>query len=214
MFHFWHSEKRLQERLEAYLGQVAEGLRRLREIFPKCLDGTLAARSDLQNPVHPFESAADDMRRALEADLISGKLLPDARAEMLALVEAIDRIPNGAEDIVDLFAVQGLSVPAQLHADVGLLLDKSLEASVAMAETVRMLLQDVRRVPDLVAGVDQLESQVDRLERHLLHRLFQLDIELAHKLHLRDLVRNLAGIADKAENVADRVQWMAARRRP
>ena len=214
MFHFWHSEKRLQERLEAYLGQVAEGLRRLQEIFPKCLDGTLAARSDLQNPVHPFESAADDMRRALEADLISGKLLPDSRAEMLALVEAIDRIPNGAEDIVDLFAVQGLSVPAQLHDDVRALLDTSLESATAMAETVRMLLQDVRRVPDLVAAVDQLESQVDRLERHLLHHLFRLDIELAHKLHLRDLVRNLAGIADKAENVADRVQWMAARRRP
>jgi uncharacterized protein Yka (UPF0111/DUF47 family) len=83
-----------------------------------------------------------------------------------------------------------------------------------MCETVMSLFQDLERVRDLRGEVDRLESRCDRLERRLLHRIFSLDLDLAHKLHLRDLVRSLAGLADQAESVADMAHWMAQKRRP
>lgn len=214
MFRPWRSEKHVAKLVDAYLAKVTECLGLLKDVFPQCLDGSLGAQSQLENPVHRFESVADDMRRALEKDLIAGRLLPDSRAEMLSLVEVIDHLPNRAESVVELFAVQNLQVPETLRPDVSELLAKALETFAAMTETVRTLLADVHRVPDLVADVDQLESQCDRIERQLMRRIFQLDMDLARKLHLRDLVRALAGIADKAENVSDMVQWIAARRRP
>ncbi|NIW24204.1 MAG: DUF47 family protein, partial [Gammaproteobacteria bacterium] len=103
-------------------------LNRLKETFPACLDGTHAAQNDLANPVHEFESAADDMRRAIELELYSGKLLPQSRADLLALIEAIDSIPNTAENIVDFFSIQKLRIDAALHLDVEQLLLKGLEA--------------------------------------------------------------------------------------
>lgn len=213
MFRLWRTEKRLQEKLEAYLSQVMSSLGRLKDAFPLGLDGTFARQTDLANPVHEMESVADDMRRELELELYSGKLLPDSRAEMLALVESIDRISNVAENIVDFFSIQKAAVPQELHAGVQGLLLKSLETCAAMSETVRLLLDDLSKIRACAEEVDQLESQCDRRERRLLRRLFDLELELAHKLHVRELVGSIGSLADHAENVADMVERMAVKRR-
>lgn len=214
MFRLWRSEKRLEERLAAYLAQVMGSLNRLKETFPAGLDGTYAREADLSNPVHEFESAADDLRRELELELYSGKLLPQSRADLLALIETIDSIPNTAENIVDFFSIQRLSVEPALRGEIDLLLLKGLEACAAMSETVRLLFSDLEPIRELAAEVDRLESECDALERRLIRRVFDLDLDLAQKLHLRDFVFALGTLADRAENVADMVRWMAVKRRP
>ncbi|MFQ5601243.1 MAG: DUF47 domain-containing protein [Candidatus Krumholzibacteriia bacterium] len=214
MFRLWRSEKHIQKLLDDYLRQVTVTLNGLKEIFPRCLDGTHAQLDDLSNPVHKLESVADDMRRNLERELNSGRLLPESRAEVLALVESIDRIPNIAENVVDLFAIQQVEVPEALREDVRKLLLKTLETCAAMAETVKLLLEDMQKIRELADEVDRFESECDRIERRLLRQIFGLDLELARKLHLRDLVRTIGRLADQAENVSDMVQWMALKRRP
>jgi predicted phosphate transport protein (TIGR00153 family) len=214
MFKLWRAEKHVQELLQGYLRQVTSSLASLDDLFPTCLDGTMAQRSDFANPVHKLESVADDLRRGLEHELIAGKLLPQSRADLLAILEATDLVPNMAEDIVDLFTIQKVEVPAELHADVTELLRAALQTCAAMCETLMCLLQDLRRVSELRSEVDRLESRCDRLERRLLHRIFSLDLELARTLHLRDLVRSIAGLADQAESVADMAHWMSQKRRP
>ena len=214
MFRLWRSEKRLEERLDAYLQQVLSSLERLKETFPACLDGTHAQQRSLINPVHELESAADDTRREIELELYAGKLLPQSRADLLALVEAMDSIPNTAENIVDFFAIQKLQVNAALHVDVDRLLLKGLEACATMSETVRLLFDDLDPIRELVAAVDKLESECDALERRLLRRVFDLDLDLASKLHLRDFVFTLGALADQAEKTADMVLGIAVKRRP
>ena len=210
----WRIEKRVQELLNGYLRQVTSSLDSLKAVFPSCLDGTQARGSELTNPVHKLESAADDMRRELELALVSGRLLPQSRAELMSIVEAADSIPNAAETIVEFFVVQKIDVPAELHVNLTELLLKSLQTCAAMAEALSVLLNDFDQVRELAHEVDRLESECDKLERHLLRHIFELDLELARKLHLRDLVRTVAGLADQAENVADMAQWMALKRHP
>jgi predicted phosphate transport protein (TIGR00153 family) len=214
MFKLWRTEKHIEELMHGYVVQVTSSLDTLKRVFPQCLDGSQAQRDDFWNPVHKLESVADDMRRDLERELLSGKLLPQSRADLLAILEATDHVPNTAEDIVDLFTIQKVDVPAALRDDMHQLLLKTLEACAAMTETLMSLLQNLEQVRELRAEVDRLESECDRLERHLLHRVFSLELDLARKLHLRDLVRTVARLADQAENVADMAYWMALKRRP
>lgn len=213
MFRLWRSEKRLQEQLEAYVAQVMQSLSSLKETFPSCLDGSHAQRADLSNPVHPLESRADDMRRDLELELYAGRLLPESRADLLALIEVLDHISNSAENIVEFFSLQELDVPPPLRDDLQEFLAKNLEACAAMASTVSLLLTDLGRVQGLALEVDRLESQCDTRERRLLRRIFDLDLERAHKLHLRDLVAALGMLSDRAEEVADMVVRIAVKRR-
>jgi len=215
MFNFWRSEKRVQQLLRDYLEQVGACLNSLQEVFPACLDGSRSAKDDaLDNPVHKKESLADDLRRELEGEILSGRLLPGSRSDVLAIIESVDRVPNTAEEIVDAFMIQRLQVPAELHGDLQELLSRSLEACKAMNATVSLLFEDLRRIKELADQVDAIESVVDRLERRLIQRIFRLEIELAEKLQLRDLVRAIASLADRAENVTDRTQWMALKRKP
>lgn len=213
MFHLWRSEKRLQAKLEAYVAQVTRSLGSLKEVFPACLDGSLARRGDLTNPVHALESVADDMRRDLEVELYAGKLLPESRADLLVLIEALDRISNSAENIVEFFSLQELDVPEPLREGLYAFLLKNLETCACMTETVGALLAALERVRDLAAEVDSLESRCDALERRLLRRLFDLELERAHKLHLRDLVQAVGSLSDRAEEVADMVVRIAVKRR-
>jgi predicted phosphate transport protein (TIGR00153 family) len=215
MFSFWRSEKRLHEMLAAYLQQVDASLRTLARLFPACLDGSSdILQGEMQNPVHKEESVADDLRRALETELLSGRLLPGSRSEVLAIIEAVDRVPNAAEEIVDAFTIQRLQVPESLHAGLNELLAESLSACTAMNTAVSLLFEDLQRIRELADEVDRIESRVDRLERQLIHRVFQPQGDLAEKLQLRDLVRAIASLADRAEDVTDRTQWLALKRKP
>jgi len=212
MFRLWRSEKRMQEKLEAYVEQVTLSLASLKETFPACLDGSQGRRKDLANPVHPLESRADDMRREIERELYAGKLLPESRADVLLLVQQIDRVSNSAENIVDFFSLQELEVPEALRGDFQEFLWKNLEACAGMAETVRLLLSDLGKVQALADEVDRLESACDAMERRLLRRIFDQDLERAHKLHLRDLVQSIGRLSDRAEEIADRVVRIAVKR--
>lgn len=215
MFSFWRSEKRFQELLGRYLEQVEASLNSLESVFPACLDGTSPLlQHDVANPVHQKESVADDIRRELERELLSGKLLPGSRSEVLAIIESVDAVPNAAEEIVDTFSIQGLRVPAELHAGLRELLSESVRTCAVMNSAVSLLFEDLQRIQELTKEVDARESHVDTLERHLIQKVFRLDIELAAKLQLRDLVRGIATLADRAENAVDRTQWLALKRRP
>lgn len=215
MFSFWRSEKKFQEMLAAYLQKVDASLRLLETLFPACLDGSSnILQGGMQNPVHKEESVADDIRRDLEGELLSGKLLPGSRSEVLSIIEAVDRIPNAAEEIVDVFTIQMLRVPADLHAGYIELLAESLRACAVMSTAVSLLFEDLPRIHELAKEVDRIESRADHLERQLIQRVFLLETDLAEKLQLRDLVRALAGLSDRAENVTDRTQRLALRRKP
>jgi predicted phosphate transport protein (TIGR00153 family) len=215
VFSFWRSEKRLQELLGRYLEQVDASLKSLESVFPTCLDGTSPLlQQDVANPVHKKESIADDIRRELEHELLSGKLLPGSRSEVLEIIEAVDSVPNAAEEVVDTFSIQALRVPPELHEGMQELLRESVRTCDVMRSAVWLLFEDLHRIQELAQEVDARESHVDKLERHLVQRVFRLDIELAAKLQLRDLVRGIASLADRAENVTDRVQWLALKRKP
>ena len=144
MFSFWRSEKKFQEMLAAYLEKVDASLRLLETLFPACLDGSSdILQEGMKNPVHKEESVADDLRRDLENELLAGKLLPGSRSEVLSIIEMIDRIPNAAEEIIDVFSIQRLRVPQQLHAGMIELLAESLGACASMNTAVSLLFEDL-----------------------------------------------------------------------
>ena len=64
----------------------------------------------------------------------------------------------------------------------------------------------------LEALTDELESEADHIESELKERIFASDLEGLDKILLRDLVGRFANICDRAEDVADRVRIIVAKR--
>jgi len=54
---------------------------------------------------------------------------------------------------------------------------------------------------------------VDRLQDDLNREIFRSNLELAHKIHLRDLVIRMGFISDSSENAADKISIISIKRR-
>jgi hypothetical protein len=56
------------------------------------------------------------------------------------------------------------------------------------------------------------EKEADKISTNLKIALFESDLELVSKLHLREFVDRIDGVADLAEDVADRLTIYAIKR--
>ena len=72
--------------------------------------------------------------------------------------------------------------------------------------------KDREQVNALAVKIGELESEADRIEMELIRRVFESSIDGYDKIRLRDLVDHLSGVADKAEDVGDRIRLMVAKR--
>ncbi|NNJ65755.1 MAG: DUF47 family protein, partial [Xanthomonadales bacterium] len=60
-----------------------------------------------------------------------------------------------------------------------------------------------------VSHVSELETQVDALEAELAVRLFDSDLELSEKIHLEQLIKRIADLADLSEDASDELEYAA-----
>ena len=61
--------------------------------------------------------------------------------------------------------------------------------------------------------IDRLESRGDTIERDMIRTLFQLKIDTAEKILIRDIIRHIGDISDKAQSAADRIAIAVIKRR-
>ena len=108
--------------------------------------------------------------------------------------------------------IQRIPIPERYRQKVTDLIDIIIRCAAAMIEGVEFLFSNYVQATVAVGKVDELESEADRLEIELIEKIFSDNLDGTEKILMRDLVDHLSGIADKAENVGDRIRLMAAKR--
>jgi hypothetical protein len=76
----------------------------------------------------------------------------------------------------------------------------------------RCYFREVHRVRDFINKVDYYESEADHAGLKLKRMIFDSDMELAHKLHLRYYAEKLETLSDIAEAVGERLAIAAIKR--
>lgn len=152
---------------------------------------------------HRDESECDRVRREIERDLFAKSLLPESREDVMALLEHLDLVVNQLEDVLRQIVLQRIELPAEFQNAYSELGERSLEAAVVLLEQAAAALAADPRARALGDAVKACESRVDQVEQQLVSALFASDLELARKLHFRDLVAMTAAISDLAEDAAN-----------
>ena len=210
---FFKKEKQLLAKISSYLDAIDEG----KNYFLECILGYVkqacfCPQPELVAKVHRAESRADDIRRSIEYDLYQKALIPESREDVLFLLEAIDAIPNCFQDICYSFECQKMEVPFPLKEELLLFIKKNLEAFAAMRQALsgffvrKDIIEDIKRT-------DSLESEADKLGRQLIKQIFELSLDKADKLILKELVERIASLSDRAQDVADRLTIAVIKRR-
>ncbi len=156
--------------------------------------------------IHRHESQADDLRRSIETELYAKALLPEFRADILRLLERMDKIPNTCESVVYMIDLQNIKLPKILISPIKELISVNVEAIDEVNELIHSLLKDPEKVKLYVGKIDKIESASDHRERRLIQQIFlSKSIKPFDKLLLRDLILEIGNISNHSESLSDLV---------
>lgn len=210
---FVSRQKKIESQLAQYREKVADcvaGFHNAIESY--CETGDRHELLENYLSVHGIESQADDIRREIEVMMYSKSVFPESRGDILGLLEAIDKVPNKAEEVLYIVRTHHMTVPAELAPRVLQLADVCHRCVDSMLEAAAKLFTDFTNATAATGKVDKLESEADRVEFDLYERIFSSDIDPFDKLLLRDLTKDIASISDRAENVGDRIRIIVSKR--
>ncbi len=209
----WKKEKKVHSLMEEYMAEVLNCL----EGFQECLlalfeksTGELA--QNLVQKVDDAESRSDDLRDKIEIKLYRKSLMPEARGDLLGLIEAVDRIPNWAEEMAYDIYLQRVVFPQNLLEKFRHLTEMNVQCFRVFHKAVEALFIDLDAVFELTKEVDRIESEIDTLERELIADVFDIEERLSYQNLLHRIVRGICDISDKTENAADRLAIVAIKK--
>ena len=157
----------------------------------------------LSKQIKQLEHDADNLRRDIESKLYSQNLIPDLRADVLHLVENLDKVINKFDEVTYMFYVERPDIPTEYHSRINELCDLSAECAENMAKASRAFFRDLSSVRDYSQKVYFIEHESDLSSGHLRENIFDSNMPLANKLQLSNFINEIANIADIAEDFID-----------
>jgi predicted phosphate transport protein (TIGR00153 family) len=207
-----------ERQLETLIYQYLENLSLTQKHFTKamniCLkEGVSDDFSFCMDQTHKFESRADDIRDETNELMYSRALIPELREDIMALLEKVDEIPRSFEQILNMIRTQMLAFPEFLVLDIQELIRISMESCDMMAKQIDVLIKKKEGIRALMSTIDQNESHCDHIERRIITKLFDSDLEPFLKLQLKEMVVVMGEISDQADRVSKRINIMTMKRR-
>ncbi|MBR6663558.1 MAG: DUF47 family protein [Alphaproteobacteria bacterium] len=150
-----------------------------------------------------IEHDADNLRREIENSLYAQNLIPDLRADVLHLVENLDKVINKFDEVTYRFYAEQPDIPTEYHGRITELCGLSAECAENMAKASRAFFRDMSSVRDYSQKVYFIEHDSDLSSRKLTEAIFDSDMPLANKIQLGNFVTDIADIADTAEDFID-----------
>ena len=211
---FFKKQRQIESLIYTYLDSLDMTKRRFAEALNACLEDSNSCNFDfLTEQTHKFESQADDIREEIKNLMYGKTLIPESRGDIMGLLEAIDEIPRLFELILFTIKTQRLVIPEFIVTDIRDLLDVSLESCELILKQVESLFKNNEVDMAVVATIDHNESQCDHIERRIITKVFDSDLDPFQKLQLKEMIVCMGKISDQADNVSKRTNIISMKRR-
>jgi predicted phosphate transport protein (TIGR00153 family) len=153
-----------------------------------------------------LEHEADELRKSIETQLYTQTLVPESRGDILALMETSDDVIDRATDTLSEMSIENPMIPEAFRDGFIELARSVVRAMEEMVKALRAFMRDPINVRNYLHKVYYWEKESDRLAGELKRAIFADDtLTLSQKIHLRYFALHVDTIADRAEDVADRL---------
>lgn len=213
MFFLGKKELSIIELFKEHLFLVDHTMEALYKLLNAIREGdhdTIVAAND---EVHENETRADHKRRELETEMYRGAFLPNFRGDLLGLVETFDKVADSAERVADQIILQKMTIPERLIEDIIALFKKTWDTFRAVRRAAEMMFEDLEKATEHVKETERLEHSADDDERALIRKVFDMELSLAEKQQLRELILTIGSLADISEDCSDRIEIVILKRR-
>jgi len=159
------------------------------------------------------EHDGDALRRGLEEALYVQTIIPESRSDVLELLENMDSLLDKFKGVLWYFDIERPNLFHELTEDFKELSHCVVEAVESIVRSSRAFFKDISSVSDHIHKVPYWETQSDKVATRLQKSIFQRDdLSLDQKMHLRDFVKHVDKIADRAEDVSDKLRIYVIKR--
>ncbi|MGD2126348.1 MAG: DUF47 family protein [Desulfobacteraceae bacterium] len=215
MFEFlFKKQRRIEALIYSYLDNLKMTKERFSEALDVCLEEHCSGEFDfLTEQTHKFESRADDIREEIKNFMYGKALIPESRGDIMGLLEAMDEIPGLLQDVLYTIATQRLAIPDFIIPDVKELMAVTLASCDLMFQQIEALFSRSGGLRALVSTIDHNESRCDHIERRIIRKIFDSDLEPFYKLQLKELVGEMEEISDQVDRVSKRANIISLKSR-
>ncbi len=198
--------KTLETEIDAFLDNLSEsGLLFKRAVQIYLDEGSTDEFEEKLQAVNRLESEADKLRRSIETQLYAQTLIPESRGDVLGLLENLDSVLNLYEGALWGFSIENPDIPPEFRSDFTVLCDQAVLAVESIVLASRAFFRNIEAVGDHMHKVMFYEKEADKVSTKLKRAIFASDLSLSHKSHLRIFVEHVDNLADRSEDVADRL---------
>jgi predicted phosphate transport protein (TIGR00153 family) len=163
--------------------------------------------------IKTIEHQGDVLRRNLEEQLYTQTLIPESRGDVLELLESMDGLLNRFKGALIRFDIEKPDILPEIHEDIRELVKCVVESVEAMVRSARAFFKDIYAVSDHLHKVSHWETQSDKVSTRIQMKVFNKEgLHLSYRIQLRDLIRHIDKIADRAEDVADKLRIYVIKR--
>jgi len=194
----------LERQIEEFLDSVSEAgmiFRRALKVYLR--DGASDEFDATIDDISAVETQADDLRRSVEAQLYEQTLIPDLRADVLSLLEDLDWQIGIYQSNCYRFSIEKPDIPAQYHRDFLDLAEAAVTCTDCLVMAARAFFRNIDAVRDHNHKVIFYETEADKICTRLKRAVFDSDLPLERKMHLRYFVERVDDAANAAEDAAD-----------
>lgn len=205
-FSIFRRTKELENQIDEFLDKLSQsGMLFKRAIQIYLAEGCTEEFEEKLQSVNRLESEADKLRRSIETQLYAQTLIPESRGDVLGLLENLDSLLNLYEGALWGFSIEKPDIPVGLRPDFAVLCDQSVLAVESIVLASRAFFRNIEAVHDHMHKVMFYEKEADKISTKLKREIFGSDISLSHKSHLRSFIEYIDNLADRSEDVADRL---------
>ena len=111
------------------------------------------------------------------------------------------------------FDIERPDIYSELYDDIRELTTCVVESVEAMVRSARAFFKDISAVADHLHKVSHWETQSDKVSTRIQKHVFRKpELNLSRRIQLRDFIRHVDKIADRAEDVADKLRIYVIKR--
>jgi len=206
--------KLLESQVDQFLDLITKGTLCMRAAIQSYLGGDDEDFQSRLELVSEYERKADDLRRSTQAMIYTYSLIPESRADVLGLLENLDSVIDRAKQVVQEFDVQEPDVEIGYFDLYLQVTNKSVKAVEQVVDAARAFFRNESRMRDCINKVDFYEGEADRAGFRLKKQIYQSDLDLARKHHLRYFADALESLSDIAQEVSERLTIASIKRSP
>jgi len=208
----FQSTRILTAQVDDFLDALSESALLFRHAVEDYVDGDLDRFRERVEQVGELENRCDDLRRTIERRLYSHSLIPESRGDVLGLLENLDDVINTAKATLISIEIERPQLTVASDDAWRRLAETGANTAEAVVLAARSFFRDPHSVSDHLHKVYFYEKEGDRINEELRREIFGSDLDLARKIHLRDLAQRIDEVSDAAEEVADRLTIYAIKR--